>query len=37
MEFGIYVEFSAEIPCHNMKSYEFVEVELPSFLISTQE
>jgi len=41
MEFGIYIEWSSilqflvEIPRHNKKSYEFVEVELLSFLIST--
>jgi len=29
------MESSVELPCHNMKEYEFVEVEVLSFLIST--
>jgi len=41
LEFGMYVEwssilqFSLKIPCHSMKAYGFVEVQLLSFSIST--
>jgi len=33
MEFDI--QFSVDIPCHNMKAYGSVEVQLLSFLFST--